>query len=479
VASSRPAWLVADLVLLALFALAIWSIVGPLALAQAPLALRNVLVGVALAAAAALLAAGLAQVSLGRADAARGNRARFAVFWTLLWLTAGVAAAYVRWLRSPSPSDLLTASLEAAPARGTWIAVRGRARGRGDFSASLFYDLASGGFARARVSREGAVVFSEDGTAAAWTEPSGLDRLASQDIWVCRFEAGGIRRFPTPISTRVWILAMSSNGSRLAAIEEKTIAVYDVVSGRLVASAALDPRNSYLRAVFLEDERVRVYRIGPVPAAKTGEPSSVSIGVLDFDLRARTFRQAGSVESVRRPFSLAFDDRGERLIVWERGGAVFLFDIATGARLAELAREGFEQGSRAFLSDGRPILSEAANGIGRVHLFSKEGRPERVFEVGRAGQVRLGGQPAKGRITLAIGPNPEVWGASDAYLLNLESGALEKLGNHLFPVASGMRWRVPQPDPGSEVTRLFSREDGALVRLDPATGRLENLFPGR
>ena len=87
--------------------------------------------------------------------------------------------------------------------------------------------------------------------------------------------------------------------------------------------------------------------------------------------------------------------------------------------------------------------------------------------------------PEKGRITLAIGPAPELRVASDAYLLDLETGAFSRLGWHLFPVASGMRWRVPQPDPGSEVTRLFSRGDGALVRLDPVTGRLKNLFPGR
>jgi hypothetical protein len=135
-------------------------------------------------------------------------------------------------------------------------------------------------------------------------------------------------------------------------------------------------------------------------------------------------------------------------------------------------------GSKAFLFDGRPILSESAGGRGRIHLFSRDGREERVFDVGSAGLVRLGGEPKAGQITLAIGPGME-GGASDAFLLDLESGALRKLGARLSPIVAHMRWRLPRPEPGSEATLLFARNDGSVARLDPRTGALKTLLPGR
>ena len=108
-------------------------------------------------------------------------------------------------------------------------------------------------------------------------------------------------------------------------------------------------------------------------------------------------------------------------------------------------------------------MSEAADGNARVHLFSKEGHEERAFDVGRAGAVQLGGEPGPGRITLALRPAKES-GASDAFQLDLESGAVRKLGAHLVPIAAHMRWRLPQPEPGSEVTRLCARRDRSSAR---------------
>lgn len=42
-----------------------------------------------------------------------------------------------------------------------------------------------------------------------------------------------------------------------------------------------------------------------------------------------------------------------------------------------------------------------------------------------------------------------------------------------------MRWRLPQPEPGSEATRLFARADGSVVRLDPQAESLKTIFPKR
>jgi hypothetical protein len=477
---SRSVWVAGDLVALALWVLAMWSAAKPLLLAHAPVLTLRVGLAALAASSVALLAAGGAQVAIGRVDAIRGGRARLVVLWGLLFALAGLAFVSTRWLLSPAPGDLREIGIDAAAPRGSWIEIEGFARGRVDMRASLLYDVASGRFVRARSGRESAVAFSGDGTAAAWTERSGLDPLGPQDVWVCRFGPGPIPRVRTPISTRVWTIAMSPDGSRLAVIEEKTISVFEVPSGRLLASAAKDSSRHYLRIVFLSEQKLRIYRMDPVSSSAAGVfPGPASMEIVDFEIDARRLKPTASIENLRRPFSLAFDNLGERLIVWEKGGQVSLYDASTGRRVAPLGPGGWDTGAKAFLSDGRPIVTESAGGNGRVHLFSKDGSKERVFEVGRAGLVRLGGEPEAGKITLAIGPAPESPGASDAYLLDIVSGALRRLGSHLFPIAAYIRWRLPQPEPGSAAARLFARADGSVVSLDPRTGDLTTILPGR
>ena len=477
---SRSVWVAGDLAGIALWVLAMGSAAMPLVLAHAPVLTLRVALGALAAASVALLAAGGAQVAIGRVDAVRGGRARFVVLWVLLFTLAGLAFGYVRWLLSPAPQDMREISIEATAPRGSWIAIDGYARGRVDLRASLFYDVVSGRFIRARSTREGAVAFSGDGTAAAWTERSGLDAQGAQDVWICRFVAGQIRRARTPISTRVENIAMSPGGSRLAVMEEKTISVFEVPSGRLLASAMRDSAWHYLRIVFLTEQKLRIYRMYPLFANVGGDAASrmASIGILDFEIDARKLKETASIENVRRSFSIAFNDPGDRLIVWEEAGEVSLFDTSTGHRQAGLGPGSWDAVSKAFLSDGRPIVAESTGGNGRVHLFSKDGREERVFDVGRAGLVRLGGEPASGQVILAIGPTKE-WGASDAFLLDLNSGAVRKLGARLSPIAAHMRWRLPIPEPGSEMTRLFARADGSIVRLDPQTGALTTILPIR
>ena len=404
---SRSAWVAGDLVGLALWVLALWSAATPLVFANAPVLTLRVGLAVLAAVSVALLAAGGAQVSVGRVDAIRGGRARFAVLWVLLFAIAGLAFGYVRWLLSPAPEDLREIGIEAAAPRGSWIGIEGYARGRVDLRISLFYDVASGGFVRARAGRAGAIAFSGDGTAAAWTERSGLDESGPRDVWFCRFAGTQTRRLRTPITARASRIAMSPGGSRLAVIEENAISIFEVPSGRLLASTTTDPTRHYLRMVFLTERTLRIYRMDPLPSSATVDeapgPGLASIGIVDFQIDARKLKETATIENLRRTFSLAFDDFGERLIVWEKGGEVSLFDASTGHRLAALGPGGWDAGSRgAFLSDGRPIVAESAGGNGRVHLFSKEGREERVFDLGRAGVVQLGGEPAAGQIALDV-----------------------------------------------------------------------------
>src|SRR5438552_13265774 len=148
--------------------------------------------------------------------------------------------------------------------------------------------------------------------------------------------------------------------------------------------------------VFLTEQTLRIYRMDPLPASATVDeapgPGLASIGIVDFQIDTRKLEETATIKNLRRTFSIAFNDLGERLIVSERGGPVSLFDASTGRRLAALGPGVWvDTGSRgSFLSDGSPIVAESAGGNGRVHLFSKEGGEERVLRLGRAGVGQLG-----------------------------------------------------------------------------------------
>lgn len=475
---SRSPWLARDVFALALWAAVMAAIGLPLLSAQAPRLLRSSGIAVAAASALALLVAGGAQVSIGRMDEIRGNRARFATLWSLLFVIASLSFGWVQWLLSPSPPDLLSASVGYAAPTGSWIEVEGRGRGRADLWTSLFWDVASGRYVRARSGREGAVVISQDGTTAAWTEPSGIWVDGTQDVWTCRLSAGGRERVRTAISARIWNLEISPEGSRLAVIGRATVDVYETESGRLLGSIPLAPDERFWRVVFVARDLVRLYQI-PTPVVALSRDELASIEVFDFDVAARKLAPRATIPNIRRPFGLTFNDRAGRVLVWERRSSLSLFDLATGRLVAVLANADWDAASRAFLADGRIAVAEATGGVARVHLYSKEGEPERVFDTGRGGLVRLGAEPSPETLALAICPAPSVSGACDAFLLNLRDGTRRNLARHLEPVAAHMRWRLPRPEPGSEASRLFSRNDGSLLRLDPATGRLKTLFPSR
>jgi hypothetical protein len=466
---SRSGWVAADLAALALWAGLLVTIGRSLLAAQAPVLLRNLAVAVGAACAAALLAAGGAQVSIGRVDAVRGNRARFATLWGLLFVIAALAFGGVRWLLSPSPGDLFSDTVASAAPTGAWIEIEGFARRRADLRAALFYDVSSGRYVTARVGSRGAAVISRDGSTAAWTEPTSFWADGPQDVWICKL-AGG-QRVHTPVSGRIWDLEVSPDGTRLAVTGESTTGVYEIPSGRLLGSIPLSSDERFTRIAFVERERLRVYRI-----PRLGSPASrdelVSIEAFDFDLGARKLVPRATIPNIRRPFALTFDDRERRLIVWERGSSLSLFDLDSGRLLAVLANAAWGATSRAFLSDGRIAIAETDGGAARLHLYSTKGEPEKVFELGPATVARVGAEPAPGKLAMGVGSGTPPWGPADGYLLDLRDGNLRLLGRHLDPVASRMRWRLPQPEPGSAASLLFSRNDGTLLLLDPATEKL-------
>jgi hypothetical protein len=473
---SRSAWAAGDLAALVLWAILTGAGLLPLAADRAPQLLGRLGVAIAAACALALLASIAAQVSIGRADSERGNRARFLVLWGLLLAVAGATFGSVRWLLKPSAKQLSSAWVGAAAPSGSWIEVEGRARGRVDLWSSFFFDVASRRTIRAGAGRIGGAVLSQDGSAAAWTGMSYIGPEERREVWTCRLAPGAVP-VHTSISALYGRIAISQDGTRLAAAQESALGIYELPSGRLLGSIALDEDERFSRFVFIGRDRLRLYRIPSAGTASVGEALG-TIEVSDYDAAGRRIRSA-TIANVHRPFALAFEDRGGRLLVWERGSAVSLFDVSDGRLVAVLGNFGWDAASRAFLSDGRIAVGETSGGVGRVHLYSPDGQAQKVLEVGAGGLISLGGEVSPGILAVALGPTPYVAGVSDSFLLNLGDGRLTRIARHLEPVAGRLRWRLPRPEPGSVAARLFFDGNGALLLMDPATAKLTTLLPER
>ncbi|HKD11924.1 MAG TPA: WD40 repeat domain-containing protein [Thermoanaerobaculia bacterium] len=479
----RSVWTLADLAMLGLLALGLAAILFPLFQADAPALTTRVAGGLAVGISLSLLLASFAQVAVGRVDQRRGTRARFAVLWGVLVLVAVGCLGSVRWLVSPVPEDLTSASVRDITPRGNWIVLRGRARHRVDLTASFFYDVASGHFVRPPLRGNGGMVLSEDGSTGAWSESCALDGSRQCAIWVCRLEGHGSRPRRLPLEASISDLRLSQQGRRLAVAGPDTISVFDVSSGGLLAGTASESeQGKVLRFAFVSEDVLRLYRFGPrfgPPVEADSESSRAgTLAIEDLHVVERSVTRASRIEGLGWPFSVGFDDRHGRVVVWEKEGSVALFDASSGARIANLGQRSWDEVSRAFLFDGRLVLAETTGGAGRLQLFRQDGTLAQVFELGPAGFVQIGGEPQPGVLALSISRNPkEVWAAADSFLLDLRSGSLAKVAAHASPVAARLRWRLPYIEPGSAAARLFARPDGTLLLWDPKDSSLRVIPP--
>ncbi len=464
----KSGWMLGDLVLLVLYAAAVWLILVPLIEIAAWTLLTRAATGLAIGGSIALLASGLAQVAVGRTDSARGARARFVMLWGVLLLPVLGCLAYVRWLVTPSPGDLASAWVDCAAAKTDWVALGGYAPGRANITATFLYDLASGRSVRAALVRNSAIDVAADGTAAAWTRRALFGGESSREVWFCRLDAADLRPRRTPITGRFWNLRLSPGGARLAVEQDNRVAVYDLATGRLLSAAeSLDEANN-IRIVFRDADHLLIYRMTSPGRGEELRTATVTVSVLDIP--ARRLSTLARIDGVHRPFTLALDDRRQHVLVWDQEEEAVLWDAASGLRLASLGRLGPDAHHAVFLSDGRTAVAQASGGAGRLRLFSAQGQPDRVYELGPVGFVRIGAEPAPGKLTLAIDPAAQgFWGGANTYLLDLASGELRRIARHSMPTAALLHWRLSVMEPGSEVTRLVQRTGGAFLRLDPGT----------
>ena len=434
---------------------------------------------------AGLVMAGFAQVSLGRTDPRRGHRALSLTLWSTLGAAAVAFAAYGAWVLAASPNDLRSVDGFELATRGNWLAISGRAWGRGDYQPVFLLQTASGRFVRVGAGgpwMRGAT-FSTDGRRAAWLGRQQGNRFAPAEVVTLDLAEPDARPVTTTISIRPGYfdaLTLSADGRRLAVREEKTLSVFDLPSEKQLVSVRLPENVANVRSFFLLAERLRI--LGwPEPAAGV---ERADLRVLELDVAGKRLVETGRIPDVSRMgfFSLRRSGEGDRLVLNERRDGrrtVTLYDGRTGALLAKLTScEGEGNYQAMFLADGRVVLAEGGQQGTRVRLFSPAGKPDRVFELAAGRRIRLGGEASAGSVVVSVVPERSTrWSDGTAFLVDLTRGTSTPLGRGYQPLASF--WWLgggEAPEPGSVASRALIGPDGTLSLLDPSGSGFRTLL---
>lgn len=496
---SRSALLVVDFLVAILVFLLASHIVGVFVFNWALEAYVRTLVPLAVILIFALSAAGFASVEVGRTDIRAAHRALSVTFWGIASLAVGFFWLYSRWILSADPTDITAVTEAQAAPRGSWLAVSGTTRGRFDYAPMVLWNAGSRDFVRLGP-RFGTPVFSRDGNRALWLQAHyslSRNRL-TLDLVTVELD----RPKPTPLLTGVsfsqnWQSDLSSwpdsfvsspSGNRIAELHKGVLSVYDVASGRILASARISAARSVCKFFFQSDDRLRIYAredTGKGEDTILGETTDI-LNIFEFDVRSKKLERTGHTESLRKPFPILADASGDRLLIREGEitRRVSLYDGRTGKTIGTLATaEPPDALWPDFLSDGRIVVGEARGGAVRVRLYSAEGQEVHIVELGPGRQVFFGGEPSPEH--LFVGAGPDTGGArhnlnATIYLVNLSTAQSRRMAQGLYPTVIFSRIVSADPTlvspPGSPATTLFYGLGNSLVHLDALTGEMKVLL---
>jgi hypothetical protein len=479
VVRSRSSWIVADVVALALTALAVWYATRTLLAEAAFTPLQGLVAALLAMVFVTIHVAGAVQVCAGRIDLRRGHRFLSLVLWGSLLPAAALAVAFCTWVVDVSPTHLTEIQqVVIAPSGGATV-VAGPARHRGDYHPTFLLDAETG--RSVRIGPAGATtwcVFSTEGALVVARSRHVGRNTELTEILVGRIGPDGPSLHPTSIalSSALTHMALSPSASRIATAHAGTLSVWQAFEGRLLASTRLDSSSGVTRLVFVSEKVLRTYRF--VPAEADGNAGDVVID--EFDVDARILRTVGTIGDARR-FDLIFahvDAAGERLLWFDRsdaGVATAVRDARTGARLHRLdTPDPANPASGVFLTDGRIATGEVRHGEASLRIFGADGRLQLNVPLGRARWISLGGQPTSRTILVGVSKN-EAFGpaGSRTELIDVVDGSRRLVGERILPEsARGYLSWLPFTAPsvlGSFASRACRTADGALVEFDPST----------
>jgi WD40 repeat protein len=236
------------------------------------------------------------------------------------------------------------------------------------------------------------------------------DRLQIWDIVTAK-----IRKGPSYPEKRLWHLAVSADGARIAATgynletHRTAMTVTEMATGKEVLSdagsaLAFSPDGRWLAGRGADDKTIVFWDMRTCRRVKELPGHSEGINVIAFSQDGQRFASAGLDRSVRvwdvatreclavlsghtdEVFAAAFHPDGKRLATAGRDRAIWLWDLATGREVARLPGHSSYVWSLAFSPDGQTLVS--GSGDGTVRLWDTEPLAQR-YQTRRAAAALL------------------------------------------------------------------------------------------
>ncbi|HVE72577.1 MAG TPA: hypothetical protein VNI54_14525 [Thermoanaerobaculia bacterium] len=412
-------------------------IVWPVLLGRAIQLVSVLVLTIAVAVLIILAIAPIWQLEHGRADVRRSHAAFSRFFWPAVAVVLLVAGGYVWWLVSPDPQDLDEVLAVEQPQRGNEVIVTGGARGRGDYNATFLIDQATGKYERLSTPPWWGLQASKDGKVIAWLQPAGIFSLSRLELYV-RGRATGI------LLSHSAHFVLSDDGSRVATDTGRMVTVYDVATGRILASAAgFDPR-SQAHLFFPTNDVVRIYETQPL-----------RISELDIPLRKVTRLNERALATPAGP-SISVSGDGTRMFV---RGPNIIADARTGATIATIDPD---RGSAAMLHDGSVAMITWVAGGPRLRLYAPDGTRRHEIPLAPTQNAWVAGEVEGGKLLIA-----SRGGAT--YVVDVHRGTIVQKHDDLR--ANLLRWSVdPRMVRHAADQELVARRDGKLVVWSPTSG---------
>lgn len=459
---SRSPWLILDLFASGGLGLLVSAVAGRLFdQAAIPALSRGLVIGVlALPVAGAL--AGLAQQSWGRTVLRRAHGVFSCVFWGVLLLVTSLWAGWALRGERLAPTDFEVIHHLAFDPRGEWQIVAGSAGSTGHMPV-LAVHRESGRWERlAALSRLDAwPVFAVESDLVVWSQCS---RKRKEP---CEILARDLDRPDEPrwVATtgRGVHLVLDRKGGRLATLEARNVAFYDLAKGRLLASHRLEDRLQARRGRFAPDGRFQAL-FTSFRRHERGERLLPDLEVWQGTDDGKTFEHSRTLPGYL--FGAAPD--WGRLAIWNRR-EVTVWDGWLENRLLEVGP--FETRVRRvrFLSEGRiAVVQDGDQSLPpRVRILSPGGEVLHSFEHSLSTWY-LGNEPSPGQLLLSrVDPFLELPEGADperppweTLLVDVESGEVLATFTERYAITSA----APV---GSLTSRLLLPPHGPPELLDP------------
>jgi len=361
---SRSALVGLDFVLSAASILAVLLLARPLLLGVARNALISMAIALGIAFLAILVVAPVWQLAKGRTDVRQSHRALSTFIWTAMAAVLLIAAAYVLWIVSMSASSVSNvADFQQSP-DGRWTFMTGTSSSRGDYHASFLIDNAGGRAQKVSAAPFWGSQFSGDGKVLAWVEPSTFIPSSSRmEIFARRLDTPDAKTIATKVRGPFGSdFVLSDDGSRMAIYLGRTVAVHDVATGRLLASAALDNRLR-TRMFFASNDVVRIY------GYQSGQ-TVTRLRISELDVARKSHTKTAELD-IPVMGSLMVSGDGSRLILQRTN---LVLDARTGATVLTLPEPApvFASG---LLRDGRLVVVKTEGGKAHVRFYGRGGEP--------------------------------------------------------------------------------------------------------